>query len=124
MRFNDLFFILTKTTQFISFINLIGILMFRIVNIYICIYLQDPLWYFVYRFDAPRKQKDRLHCKDLPQSAKQKFIKIIIFIIKIYSHIKEIHKYRVTHKEWDCKDDRKLLNCNDPKVKLSILHYL
>ena len=43
----------------------------------------------MYRFDALRKQKDRLHCMDPPQSAKQNFIKIIIIII---IH-KDIHTY-------------------------------
>ena len=28
-------------------------------------------------------------------------------------------KHRVTHKRWDCKDDRKLLKYDDSKVKLS-----
>ena len=26
--------------------------------------------------------------------------------------------YRAIHKGWECKDDRKLLKCDDPKVRL------
>ena len=33
---------------------------------------------------------------------------------------KGITVYRATHKEWNCKDDRKLLKCEDPKVKLCV----
>ena len=28
------------------------------------------------------------------------------------------HKYRITHKGWDCKDDLKLFKYNDIKFKL------
>ena len=29
--------------------------------------------------------------------------------------------YRAIQKGWECKDDRKLLKCDDPKVRLCIL---
>ena len=32
--------------------------------------------------------------------------------------------YRVTHKRWDCKDDLKLWNHEDPKVKLRLLPWI
>ena len=44
------------------------------------------------------------------------FMKLKISLVMIYQEIN-----RVTHEEWDCKDDLKLLNYEDPKVKLSLL---
>ena len=32
-----------------------------------------------------------------------------------------INTYRVTHKGWDCKDDLKFFNYDDPKFKLSLM---
>ena len=37
---------------------------------------------------------------------------------------RSIKRDRVTHKEWDCKDDRKLLKYDNPKVRLSLPPYI